>query len=128
VRISTLPVDSPLVSHPNVLLALNEPSLRKFLATVEPGGRVFYNGAALPGDCRRPDLTMTALPFTALADKLGEPRAGNVVMLGALLAATSILPAEPVDGALQRLVKTPKWLDLDRRALTLGREAVTKGA
>ncbi len=128
VRISTLQVDSPLVSRPNVLLALNEPSLRKFLATVEPGGRVFYNGAALPEDCRRPGLTITALPFTALADKLGEPRAGNVVMLGALLAATSILPAEPVDGALQRLVKSPQWLDLDRRALALGREAVTKGA
>ena len=38
------PIDSPLVSRPNVLLAMNEPSLHKFLDSVEPGGWVLYNG------------------------------------------------------------------------------------
>ena len=50
VRLSTHAIDSPLVSRPNVLLALNEPSLRKFVASVEPGGWVFYNGEVLPDD------------------------------------------------------------------------------
>ena len=36
---------------------LNEPSLRKFLASVEPGGWVIYNGAALPDDCGEPTCT-----------------------------------------------------------------------
>ena len=38
VRLSREPIDSPLVSHPNVLMALNEPSLHKFLPNVQPGG------------------------------------------------------------------------------------------
>src|SRR5579872_4274943 len=51
VRIGSSEVDSPLVSRPNVLIALNEPSLRKFLPAVEPGGLVLYDGAELPPDC-----------------------------------------------------------------------------
>jgi 2-oxoisovalerate ferredoxin oxidoreductase beta subunit len=124
VRLSKEPVASPLVSRPNVLVALNEPSLRKFVAAVEPGGWVLYNGTEVPEDCRRADVTTLALPVSEMADHLGEARAANVVMLGALVEATGLLPAERVDGALERLVKSPRWLELDRRALARGRESV----
>ena len=60
VRIVERAHSSPLVSRPNVLLALNEPSLRKFLPEVEPGGIVLYNCATLPEDCVRSDLRMVA--------------------------------------------------------------------
>src|ERR1700676_667937 len=67
VRISTGTIDSPLVSRPNVLLALNEPSLHKYLASVEPGGWVLYNGTEAPADAFRNDVTFLATPFTRLA-------------------------------------------------------------
>ena len=89
VRISSEEIDSPLVSRPNVLLALNEPSLHKFLASVEPGGWVLYNGIELPEDARRSDVRFIVQPFTALGDKVGDVRVGNIVMLGALLEATN---------------------------------------
>lgn len=126
VRVSDRPLDSPIVSKPNVLLALNEPSLHKFLSTVEAGGWVFYNGDVLP-EAAREDVHLIALPFTKLADGLGDARAGNIVMLGALLEATSCLEAETIDRALQKIVKGARWLELDRRALECGREAVRKG-
>jgi 2-oxoisovalerate ferredoxin oxidoreductase beta subunit len=124
VRISSAAVDSPLVSRPNVLLALNEPSLRKFLPSVEPGGMVLYNSADLPEDCVRSHVRMVTLPFTEIADQLGEPKAGNIVMLGALLEASGMLDTERVTGALQRKVKSEKWFDLDMQAMARGREAV----
>lgn len=126
VRICDRPLDSPIVSKPNVLLALNEPSLHKFLGTVESGGWVFYNGDVLP-EAGREDVHLVALPFTKLADGLGDARAGNIVMLGALLEATNCLEAETIDHALQKIVKGARWLELDRRALECGREAVRKG-
>ncbi len=46
-------IDSPLVTAPNVLLAMNEPSLRKFDKTVRSGGWVIYNGDTFPPDCAR---------------------------------------------------------------------------
>ncbi len=121
VRLSSDPVDSPVVTRPNVLLALNEPSLHKFLDSVEPGGLVFYNGVALPLDTHREDVNFVVKPFAQLADELGESRAANMVMLGALLEATGILDQPSVDQALHHIVKSERWLTLDHRALELGR-------
>ncbi len=126
VRLSNHPIDSPLVSRPNVLLALNEPSLRKFLPTLEAGGVVFYNGTAVPEDCARADVRVVARPFMQLADELGSSKVGNIVMLGALLEATSLLDEEQVTGALRRLVKSDRWFDLDVIALERGRAEVRK--
>jgi 2-oxoisovalerate ferredoxin oxidoreductase beta subunit len=124
VRLSSAPVDSPLVTRPNVLLALNEPSLRKFLPAVELGGIVLYNGPSVPDDCVREGIRILAAPFTEIADKLGASKVGNVVMLGALLELTALLPPERITGALRRLVKSQKFFDLDLHALEAGRDAV----
>ncbi|HLY17248.1 MAG TPA: 2-oxoacid:acceptor oxidoreductase family protein [Bryobacteraceae bacterium] len=127
VRLSTAPIDSPLVSVPNVLLALNEPSLRKFIGDVQPGGWVLYNGTEIPADCARPGIRTLALPFTTLADQLGAAKAGNVVMLGALLEVAGLLSEEQVVAALRKLVKSPRWMEIDLAALARGR-AAAKGA
>jgi 2-oxoisovalerate ferredoxin oxidoreductase beta subunit len=127
VRLSSEAIDSPLVSRPNVLLALNEPSLRKFLPAVEPGGIILYNSGQLPEDCARPDVRTVTMPFTELADQLGNSKAANIVMLGALLEATDLLDQERVTVALRRKVKSQKWFELDLAALAKGREEVRKG-
>jgi 2-oxoisovalerate ferredoxin oxidoreductase beta subunit len=122
VRLARTPIDSPLVTHPDVLIAMNEPSLHKFCASVPPGGWILYNGDELPADCEREGVHILACSFTRVADELGDSRAGNMVALGALLAIAEALPQASVDTALGRLVKSPRWLDLDERAITRGRE------
>ncbi len=122
VRIASEAIDSPLVTLPDVLVAMNEPSLRKFDASVRPGGWVIYNGEVFPADCERADVHVLALPFTQMADELGDARVGNMVMLGALLEIADVLPQASIDAALRRIVKHKKWVDLDARALTRGRE------
>ncbi len=126
VRISNNEIDTPLVSQPDVLLALNEPSLRKFIGSVERGGFVLYNGASVPPDIDRPDVHWVVKPFAEVADQMGGAKAANIVMLGALLAATDCLPPEAIDAALRRLVKSQRWLDLDRVALAKGRELLVE--
>ncbi|HLK49150.1 MAG TPA: 2-oxoacid:acceptor oxidoreductase family protein [Bryobacteraceae bacterium] len=123
VRVATRPIASPLVARPNMLLAMNEPSLRKFLPVVEPGGIVLYNGATFPADCARADVTMIAAPFTQIADEAGGAKAGNIAMLGALLEAGHLPFESAIDGVLSRLVRSPKWLEIDRAALARGRQA-----
>jgi 2-oxoisovalerate ferredoxin oxidoreductase beta subunit len=122
VRLSHQPIDSPLVTVPNVLVAMNEPSLKKFDASVRSGGWVIYNGETFPAECARKDVHVLAIPFTQVADELGDPRAANMVMLGALLEIAGALPQASIDAALRRLVKNPKWVKLDERALARGRE------
>jgi 2-oxoisovalerate ferredoxin oxidoreductase beta subunit len=122
VRLSRDTIDSPMVSAPNVLIAMNEPSLRKFVAAIRPGGWILYNGDNIPADCARADVHELSIPFTHVADEIGDARITNMVMLGALLEITRALPQASVDSALRRLVKSARWYELDERALTRGRE------
>jgi len=122
VRLAGRPIDSPLVTEPNLLVAMNEPSLKKFYDHVAPGGWIVYNGDEMPEDCTRDDVQVLARPFTHVANELGDARACNMVMLGVVLAITAILPEASIAAALRRLVKNPKWVLLDERALACGRE------
>jgi Pyruvate/2-oxoacid:ferredoxin oxidoreductase gamma subunit len=128
VRVARHPIDSPLVSRPNVLLALNEPSLRKFLAAMEPGGIVLYNGSDIPADCTRDDLRMAAIPVTEIADSLGSGKVANIVMLGALLELTESLDEEQIQAALRHLIKNQRYYELDLQALEKGRECARQVA
>ena len=122
VRLSNETIDSPLVTSPSILVAMNEPSLRKFDKSVRPGGWMIYNGDDFPADCQRDDINVLALPFIQIAHELGNARVANMVMLGALLEIADGLPQASIDAALRRLVKNPKWFALDEQALVRGRE------
>jgi len=124
VRLSREPIDSPLVTSPNLLVAMNEPSLRKFAGTVRAGGWILYNGESMPEDCVRRGVHALALPFTHIADEIGDPRITNMVMLGALIEIAEAVPQASVDAALERLVKSARWLALDEKALARGRTLV----
>ncbi|HEV2277172.1 MAG TPA: 2-oxoacid:acceptor oxidoreductase family protein [Acidobacteriaceae bacterium] len=121
VRLSRQPIDTPLVNEPDVLVAMNEPSLHKFASHVRPGGWILYNGDTFPAECERPGVHVLASPFTHIAAELGDERAANMVALGALLEINDVLPQATIDAALRRLVKNPRWLSLDERALARGR-------
>jgi Pyruvate/2-oxoacid:ferredoxin oxidoreductase gamma subunit len=43
-----------------------------------------------------------------------------MVMLGALLEISGVLRNENIDAALRRMVKNPRWMDLNKRALARG--------
>ena len=116
------------MTQPNVLLVLNEPSLRKFLPSVEPGGLVLYNGEEIPEGCERADVRMRAAHFTAIADHLGSAKATNIAMLGAFLEAAAPIEEQFILGALRKKVKAQKWFDLDVAALAAGRHAIHAAA
>jgi 2-oxoisovalerate ferredoxin oxidoreductase beta subunit len=124
VRLTRQVIDSPMVTNPNLLVAMNEPSLRKFVKSVQAGGWILYNGEEYPADCAQENVQVLARPFTQIANELGNPRAGNMVMLGALLEITGVLQDVNIDAALGRLVKNPRWTELNKRALARGRELV----
>jgi Pyruvate/2-oxoacid:ferredoxin oxidoreductase gamma subunit len=111
-----------MVTNPNLLVAMNEPSLRKFVKNVPAGGWILFNGEEFPADCKQEGVHVLARPFTQIANDLGDARAGNMVMLGALLEIAGVLQDVNVEAALQRLVKNPRWTELNKRALARGRE------
>jgi Pyruvate/2-oxoacid:ferredoxin oxidoreductase gamma subunit len=101
---------------------MNEPSLRKFVKNVPAGGWILYNGDEFPADCVQENVHVLAQPFMEIANELGDTRAGNMVMLGALLEITGVLQEVNIDAAFKQLVKNPHWTELNKRALAKGRE------
>jgi len=122
VRLSVDAIASPLVSRPDILIALNEPALHKFGPEVVSGGLILYNSTALPADFHAEGVDVLVMPATEMADKLGSTRAANMVMLGALVERTGSIRAETVFSTLTHVIKNEKLLDIDRRAITAGVE------
>jgi 2-oxoisovalerate ferredoxin oxidoreductase beta subunit len=121
-------IGSPLVSRPDVLVAMNEFSLRKFAAEVGNGGLVLYNGKTLPPDFAAPGIQVIAIPAAEMADKLGSTKAANIVMMGALLEETECLDPRTALSVLQDKVKKVELLEIDRQALAAGRLFIDENA
>ncbi len=114
-------IGSPVLSRPQVLVAMNEISLRKFCAQVAPGGTILYGRERLPDDLTIPQAQVVCIPASEIADKLGSAKVANVVLMGALLEETECLSAATAMQVLERKVKNPALLELDRQALEAGR-------
>ena len=110
--------------HDEVLVAMNELSLRKFGPTVASGGLILYNSTKLPEGFSAPQARVVCVPASETADTLGSAKVANVVMLGALLEETECLPTESAIAVLEETVKNPKLLELDRKAIAAGRDYV----
>ena len=124
VCLSTRRIGSPLVSHPDVLIAMNELSLRKFAASLPPEGLILYNQEKLPADFEPPIAKTICIPGSEIADQLGSAKAANMVLLGALLEETGCLAAETAVRVIGEKIKKAPLLETDHKALEAGRAFV----
>ena len=119
-------VGSPLVEHPDLLIAMNEISLRKFAREVDPHGTILYGSAVLPAGLPTMPAQVLCVPAVEIAESLGTTKAANMVMLGALLEATGTLPKETASAVLGSTVHNAKLLEVDCRAIDAGMDCVRK--
>ena len=108
VVLSDKPVGSPVFAHPTELIALNEPSLEKFEEGVQKGGTVFVNCDVVTDKVSRPDLRAYYVPCAKIAEEVGNPKVGNMVMLGAYVAVTKILKPETIEHMIEEMFAGPK--------------------
>ena len=116
-------IGSPLISHPDVLVAMNEISLRKFASQVPPGGLILYNRESLPPDFSAP-ARIICIPASEIADRLGSAKVANVVIMGALLEETECLSTSTAMDVIQAKVKKTELLDTNRKALKAGHDFI----
>jgi len=117
-------VGSPLVEHPDVLIAMNEISLHKFAKQVGPHGTILYNSAKLPAGFPPQQAMIYCVPAAEIADALGTTKATNMVMLGALLELTHTLPEESAITLLKAKVRNAKLLEVDCQAIDKGMDCL----
>lgn len=122
VMISDEEIGSPLVRFPDAALVLNFPAFEKYEPLVKPGGLLVYNSSLITAAPRRTDITCLAVPATGIAGQLGDAKVANMVGLGALAAASGVLPLPALNRALagHLLSDRPELLARNEQALQQG--------
>ncbi len=128
VVISDEPIGSPLVTEPPVAVIMNLPSLTKFEPTMENGGLLLYNTSLIDSKPQRKDIKVLPIPCNDIAESLGNGRVANMVMLGAIIAATDAISLDSAMDALKDVFgeKKADLLPLNRKAMEAGMEEVRK--
>ncbi len=101
VIVSDQAIGSPLVRNPDVVLALNLPSVDKYEKLVPDDGVLIANSSLVNRDIERKSIRSIMIPANEIAEELGLPRLANMVMVGALAAAKPFLPLDAIKKALE---------------------------
>ncbi len=123
VVISDEEIGSPMVSHPQAAIVMNLPSLDKYEPLVKPGGLLVVNESMVDRDTVRKDIRIVMLKANEIAEKLGDQRMSNMVLLGALLANLPVLPIDAIEKALEGHLPARH-----KKLLPMNYEALREGA
>ena len=122
VVVSDEQIGSPLVSEPPVLVAMNKPSLVKFMPKMPCNGTLLYNSSLIEGVEIRKDIRAIAVPCNEIADRLQNDRVANMVMLGAVQQLSGVCGDESIHATLT------DWLGEKKAALVaINEQAVAEG-
>lgn len=95
------PIGSPLVRSPEIALAMNNPSLEKYEPLVKPGGLLVVNSSLMNEPPARADIDIILVPANEEAERLGNKRLANIVMLGAMLGVHPVVTPDALTQALR---------------------------
>ncbi|MBE6618956.1 MAG: 2-oxoacid:ferredoxin oxidoreductase subunit gamma [Ruminococcaceae bacterium] len=124
VTISDAPIGSPIVANPDILIAMNKPSLDKYINETKEGGQIFYDSSLISGEVKRDGVEIYPIPATKIADEKGLKTLANIIMLGHMIAKNDFVSLEGAKGALSKVVseRHKDLLNFNVQALTLGYE------
>ena len=116
------PVGSPIVTAPDVLIAMNLPSLDKYESTVAPGGIIFADSTLIERGVKRDDVTVYEIPATRLASDNGMPTLANMIIVGKVLSVLGQFDREGVEAALKKVIsaKRADMLEVNFKAMQIG--------
>ena len=124
VILSETPVGSPIITAPDVLIAMNLPSLQKYVDTVVPGGQIYVDSALIDAKVERTDVQVFYIPATQLAKDEGLGNLANMIIMGSLLQNHPELSFDGTAEVISKLVPPTKaaLVELNMKALTIGKE------
>ena len=121
--LSDTPVGSPIITAPNVLIAMNLPSLEKYVNTVVSGGQIYIDSSLIGAKVERDDVDVFYIPATQMAKDEGITTLANMVIVGHLLENNPELSFEGTAEVVEKLVPAKKAAlkELNMKALNMGK-------
>jgi 2-oxoglutarate ferredoxin oxidoreductase subunit gamma len=123
VVVSSDPVASPVVGTPDSILIMNEPSLPRFEPALKEGGLLFLNTSLVMSKPSRKDITVLEVPANDIAEKLGNIKCANMVMLGAYAKKTGAVSVDTLKDSIK-----PVYVRASDDMIAVNKKAVDRGA
>ncbi len=122
IMISDEPVGSPIVSSPDILVAMNLPSFEKYENAVVPGGIIVVDSTLIAARTARSDVKAFYIPATKMANDAGIPTLANMIMMGKLIRESDAITFDNMREALAKVVsaKHADLLEVNLKALETG--------
>ena len=122
VIISDEEVGSPIISTPDVLIAMNLPSFEKFVPTVKAGGIVIADSSLIETKTDRTDIDVHYIPATSLASDMGKQSLANMIILGKLLKVMGDFNEDELKTVLAKVIPPKKadMLEINMKAMQIG--------
>jgi 2-oxoglutarate ferredoxin oxidoreductase subunit gamma len=121
--LSVGPINSPLADRVDILVAMSQSALDKYLERLRPGGTLIIDPELVEVPARLPDdlgdIDVARVPATQIASGLGGRIAANMVMLGFLQQSTGLISADALYETIQDSVPQ-RFLELNLDAAAQG--------
>ena len=126
VVLSDMPVGSPIITAPDVLVAMNLPSLQKFEGTVVPGGKIFVDSALIDAKVERTDVEVFYIPATQMAKDAGFSTLANMILMGKVIKETGAVSFENNKSTFEAFIPAKKanLIEINCQALQTGYDYV----
>ncbi|MBO7292609.1 MAG: 2-oxoacid:acceptor oxidoreductase family protein [Clostridia bacterium] len=123
VILSDDPVGSPIITAPDVLVAMNTPSLVKYVDAVVPGGQIYVDSSLIDVKVERTDVEVFYIPATQMAKEEGIGTLANMIIVGHLLENHPELSFSGTEEVVEKLVPAKKAAlkELNMKALDMGK-------
>ena len=124
VILSDTPVGSPIITNPDVLIAMNTPSLQKYVNSVVKGGQIYVDSSLIDAKVERDDVEVFYIPATQMAKDNGIGTLANMIIVGHLLENHPELSFDGANEVVEKLVPAKKEAlkALNMKALSLGKD------
>ena len=122
VILSDTPVGSPIITNPDVLVAMNLPSLQKFVDAVVPGGKIILDSTLIDAKVERDDIEVFYVPATQLAKDNGFATLSNMILTGKVLKEIDIVAYDGNKETLESFIPAKKagLIEVNCKALQAG--------
>jgi 2-oxoglutarate ferredoxin oxidoreductase subunit gamma len=119
-------IGSPVVNNPDALVVMNEASLEKFQPRLKRDGLLFYDSSLIKDPLLRTDVRIAAVPATEIANKIGNTKSANMVLLGAFIGKTRFLKRDSLLEAVKNCVpdSKKKIIEENKKAIHRGIEYI----
>lgn len=125
-------IDSPIAYEMETAIVTSPTMFRVIEKRMKSGGVLLVDDSIVAEKVERNDLRVFYIPAARIAvEKIDEPLVANLVLMGAYLEATKVLPFELVEETMEKSLKgTPRerFLSINKKALSEGREFIRKFA